>query len=100
MNRLPLVLEPEAEADLLDAFEWYERQRTGLGHEFIDCVDDVLERISESPQLYAPTYCGVRQAFVRRFPYVVCFLIEADNISVIAVMHGRQDPREWQSRLR
>jgi hypothetical protein len=42
----------------------------------------------------------VRQALVRRFPYVVCFLIEAERISVIAVIHGRRNPRVWQSRIR
>jgi plasmid stabilization system protein ParE len=97
--RLPLVLEPEAEADLLEAFEWYEKQREGLGREFIECVDDALEQVAGNPELYAISHRGVRQALVRRFPYVVCFLIETERISVIAVLHGRRNPRLWQTRL-
>jgi hypothetical protein len=29
-------LRPEAEHDLAESAAWYEQQRTGLGHEFLD----------------------------------------------------------------
>lgn len=99
MMRLPLALEPEAEADLLEAFEWYEKQRDGLGREFMECVDDALEQVANNPHLFAITHRGVRQALIRRFPYVICFLIEPDRIAVIAVIHGRRNRRLWQSRI-
>lgn len=100
MNRLPLSLEPEAEADLLEAFEWYEKQREGLGAEFMECVDDALVRISHQPELHAPGYQGVRQTLIKRFPYIVCYLVEPEAIAVIAVFHGRRDPTEWQARVK
>ena len=39
-------LRPEAEEDLADASAWYEEQRQGLGHEFLDEVlnDDFEHR--------------------------------------------------------
>jgi plasmid stabilization system protein ParE len=100
MMHQPLVLEPEAEADLLEAFEWYEKQREGLGREFFECVDDALERVANNPGTYAISHRGVRQALVRRFPYVICFLIEPERIAVIAVLHVRRNPRLWQTRLK
>lgn len=100
MNRRSLSIEPEAEADLLEAFEWYEKQRAGLGAEFMECVDDALERISRQPELHAPGFQGVRQTLIRRFPYIVCFLVEHEAIAVISVFHGRRDPTEWQARVR
>ena len=33
-----LIVQPEAEADLAEAFGWYEGCRVGLGHEFLDEV--------------------------------------------------------------
>jgi plasmid stabilization system protein ParE len=100
MKSWPLSLEPEAEADLLEAFEWYERQRIGLGAEFMECVDDALERLSRQPELYALGYRDVRQTMVKRFPYVVCFLVESEAISVIAVFHGHRDPAGWRDRIK
>jgi len=35
---LPLIVNPEAEADLADARAWYEGQRAGLGDVFLDRV--------------------------------------------------------------
>jgi len=34
-----LELQPEAEADLEEAYLWYETQRSGLGRELIECVE-------------------------------------------------------------
>jgi plasmid stabilization system protein ParE len=99
MTELPIALEPEAEADLLDAYEWYESRREGLGREFIECVDSTLAIIGEGPKKYGLTHQGVRQALIRRFPYVICYVIEDRRVAVIAVMHSGRDPQQWQSRL-
>ena len=48
----------------------------------------------------AVTYRTVRQTLVRRFPYVVCYTFEAEEVCVIAVFHGHRDPSDWRSRAR
>jgi hypothetical protein len=45
---LPLVVRPEAQADLLEARDWYDRQRNGLGQQFVDAVDELFDRIRRS----------------------------------------------------
>ncbi len=94
----PLLVSPEAEAELVQAFSWYEEQRSGLGHEFVLCVDDAFERIRQNPLAFTQTYKSIRQALVRRFPYVVCYTFDADSIDVLAVFHGHRDPYEWKRR--
>jgi toxin ParE1/3/4 len=42
----PLIIEPEAERDLLGAFHWYESRRPGLGLDFLLRVQAVFDRIS------------------------------------------------------
>jgi plasmid stabilization system protein ParE len=94
----PLLLSPEAQADLLEAFDWYEGQRPGLGSEFFAEVARVLQRIEDGPFGYAVVQGDTRRAVVRRFPYSVFFIVDPDVIDVTAVMHGRRDPRRWQAR--
>ncbi len=94
-----LVIQPEAEADLDEAYRWYEKQRSGLGSQFIECVEAVLDRISERPELHAVVYRTVRQTLVRRFPYVVCYVLEGHCVDVVAVFHGQRDPASWKSRV-
>jgi len=38
---------------------------------FLLCVEEVLERIDRTPELYVVVYRDVRRAFTRRFPYAV-----------------------------
>ena len=94
-----LVLQPEAEADLNEAYRWYEAQRPGLGAEFIDSVEAVFERIRRTPESRAVVYRDVRQTLVRRFPYVVCYVFQENQADVVAVFHGHRDPTVWKSRV-
>lgn len=93
-----LIVRPEAEQDLVEGRDWYERQRQGLGLEFLNEVDEVFDRIRKSPGLYAVAYRGVRPARLDRFPYVTYFRILDDVIEVIAVQQGSRHARRWQSR--
>ncbi|HXQ27925.1 MAG TPA: type II toxin-antitoxin system RelE/ParE family toxin [Gemmatimonadales bacterium] len=93
-----LSLEPEAEADLSEAFSWYEDQHPGLGSEFLAEVARVLELIEQAPGRYPIIRGQMRRALVRRFPYAIFYVIDPDLIAVTAVMHGRRDPRRWQTR--
>jgi len=66
-----MIIRPEAEADLVKARDWYERQRAGLESEFLLCVEEVLERIGRTPEMYRVVHHDVRRAWTRRFPYAV-----------------------------
>lgn len=61
-----MVIRPVAEVDLVTARAWYERQREGLGAEFILCVEEALERISRMPAMYAIVYWDIRRVLTRR----------------------------------
>lgn len=94
----PLVIRPEAEADMSVARDWYNAQQDGLGLEFLDAIDAVFARIQETPELYAPEYKGVRRAGLSRFPYVVYYRLVGETVEVIAVLHGSRGPGLWRSR--
>jgi plasmid stabilization system protein ParE len=93
-----LLLEPEAQADLLTAFNWYEAQRVGVGSEFLAEAALVLERIEQMPEAHAIIRGQTRRALLHRFPYAVFYVFDPDVIAVTAVMHGRRDPQRWQER--
>ena len=96
--KLPVVVWPEAEADLLTARDWYDQQRQGLGDSFAAAAEELIARIKASPELYPAASHGVRFGKLRRFPYVAYFRVLEDRIEVLAVLHGRRDPRVWQER--
>ena len=94
-----MIIRPEAEADVVTARAWYERQREGLGSAFLLCVEEVLDHIDRTPGLYPVVYQEVRRAFTRRFPYAVYYRVADDDVVVLGILHTRRDPQEWQSRV-
>jgi plasmid stabilization system protein ParE len=95
---LRLVVRPEAEQDLREARDWYDRQRPGLGGEFLTSVEEMFDRLCDSPQLYAVGYKGVRPARLTRFPYIVYYRTTDGVVEVLAVLHGNRHPRMWRTR--
>ena len=49
-------LRPDAETDIEEAAKWYEKQREGLGDEFLDEVLNALETVSDNPHMYAEVH--------------------------------------------
>lgn len=94
-----LFVRDAATADLEEAADWYDARRLGLGGEFLRAVRAVFAGMAREPQQYAVARDELRRARVRRFPYVIYFVVEPDAVVVLAVLHGRRDPRVWQSRV-
>lgn len=61
-------------------------------------VAEVLEVIEATPLRYPVVFRDVRKARVGRFPYVVYYVPLTEVTVVIAIIHGRRDPRRWQER--
>jgi plasmid stabilization system protein ParE len=97
---LPLSLRPEATDEIQEAFRWYERQRPGLGFEFLQAVRETLAKIEEAPQRYPRIRGEARRALLPRFPYSILYVAEPERTVVFACYHGKRDPRRWYARYR
>ena len=75
-----LIVRPEAEAELAQAFEWYESRIPGLGLDFIRAVDRLFNSILRNPLMYPVVYKTVRRGLTRRFPYEAFSLVEPDTV--------------------
>ena len=88
---------PHAEAEAVETRDWYEGRRHGLGAEFRAALEETVDRIVSNPFMYPRVHGDTRRAVLERFPYAVYFRLTGEDIVVLAV-HGRQNPRRWQSR--
>ena len=90
---------PQAELDVSDAAAWYEQRRAGLGGEFLDELDSVLQRVINNPSQFPKIKNQIRRALLHRFPYAVYFDVTGETLELIAVLHQRRDPRTWEKRI-
>ncbi len=100
-----LQVHPKAENELRSAARWYEKQRAGLGLEFLATVDAGMARIESSPKSLPrlETWKGdgdIRRLVLPRFPYVIVFELIDDLINVWSIGHSSRKPGYWKSRRR
>ena len=96
---MPILVRPAAAADVDEAFLWYERQRAGLGNEFLAAVQSALDDVVTHPTRYPVILRDTRRVLVRRFPYGIFYRLYGEAVVVVACMHGRRDPKQWRSRM-
>ncbi len=89
---MKLYYTDRARNDLEIAFEWYEKQRRGLGYEFLDCVEVTVKDIRIFPEMYNICYSKFRRCLTRRFPFSIFYSIEGKEIIIHSVYDNRQDP--------
>ena len=98
MTRYALVADPQADLDVDATVRWYERQRPGLGLDFLGELRAAYTRIVTGPLGYQDMGRGTRRALLKRFPYAVYFVVGDDVVAIVAVLHASRDPAEWQRR--
>ena len=81
-----------AKEDIEISFEWYEKQRIGLGFEFLDCLEVGIKEIIKNPETYGTCYTSFRRFLIRRFPFSIYYTIEQEGIVVHSIFDNRQDP--------
>lgn len=95
---LPVVFHPSVEADVADAYHWYEQRRPGLGDAYLAAIERAYNRLHttlESP----PVVHGdsVRRVLLLRFPYGVYFRLRENRVEVVAIEHSLLHPTVWHA---
>ena len=91
-----VVFEPPAQAEIAEAFAWYEEKSYGLGGEFLRVIAAAEEQLARNPEAFPPTLGRFRRLLVRRFPYALHFeVMENRSVSVLACLHHRRSPARW-----
>jgi plasmid stabilization system protein ParE len=95
-----LVVQPEAETDIVDAAVWYGDRSPAVCRRFLQTLEAALATIELHPLHYQTVYGQVRRMVLRGFPYALLYVASKDEVNVIACVHGRRDPKRWRGRVR
>ena len=89
-----LIVQPEAEEDAIVIFDDLEEVEPGLGHRFLDALDELYGHIEKYPFGSQKRYYEYRHGYMRRFHYRVVYLIEGELIWIYQIRHTRrkEDP--------
>ena len=87
------------DCDVRQAAAYYERRSPDIAIAFVDAIDDRTANVIASPSHFAIAFDSVRFARVRRYPYLVLFELDDDELRIYGVFHSASDPVKWRDRV-
>lgn len=93
------ILHEAADEEFQSAIEIYQAESQELAVRFYREVLATLVRIESHPKAWPRLRGTVRKCLVPGFPYKLLYVIEAERIFVVAVMHAKRQPGYWAERL-
>jgi toxin ParE1/3/4 len=94
-----ILLFEDAELELWEAVDFYEKKSPGLGLDFEYEIRHGLEIILGAPHQWPFHTVGTRRYILNRFPFSIIYLDPPDIIWVVAIAHQKRHPQYWQSRI-
>jgi hypothetical protein len=88
-----------AEEEMSEASVFYDAASSGLGNDFLDDVQQAIDRLREYPQAGKVATSRLRRMLLHRFPFSIIYSVETDLILVVAIAHHGRRPGYWQSRV-
>ena len=92
---ISVVFDPDAQAEFLEAVQYYEDCQPGLGRRFRMNVEAAVQGIAETPFRYRVLHAPFRRYLLPNFPYAIIYCIEPENILIMAVAHTKRKPGYW-----
>ena len=90
---------PDAEAELVEAIQYYENIEPGLGQDFTIEAYSAIQRAIAHPRAWAAFEDDIRRSLLNRFPYGILYSEDDDGILIVAVMHLHREPGYWMDRV-
>jgi len=91
---------PQATAEFDAAIDWYFERSPQAAEDFVYEVDRAIARIAENPSRWTEYLYGARKYLLQHFPYVIVYLVQGDQLQIVAVAHGRRRPGYWRERVK
>lgn len=88
-----------ARDELAEIKRYYNRQQQGLGNAFKKEAEAAAKLILERPLAWQVEIEPARRFLLNRFPYKMVYLVRADQIVVLAIMHQHRQPDYWVDRI-
>lgn len=84
---------PSAQTDLLDGFQFYEAQESGIGDYFLQCLMADIDALALYGGIHPKSYSSFYRTTSKRFPFSIYYQFDGDTATVAAVLDARRNPK-------
>jgi len=96
--KLKVILDPEADQDIEDEFNYLADHNTEAAFRFLKALDTTFEALAEMPRMGSPRQfknpqlVGVRMWPIQGFPNLLVFyLTTAESVQMLRLLHGARN---------
>lgn len=84
-----------ARNEILEAWQWYEDRKEGLGDRFINQIDLKIKQIIQAPERYPKKKKYFRETKIDVFPYLLIYKIAKRKkvVIIISLFHMSRNPK-------
>lgn len=93
---MKVEITPEAKADILRGYDFYEIQSPGLGDYFRRRILQDIDSLEDFGGIHEK-HLGFHRTVSKKFPYLIYYSVSVSLVTVIAVLDGRSNP-DWIER--
>ena len=94
-----IVLIPPADKELDDAINYYNEEIPGLGDAFYEEFIKAADLLSMFPNIWRKVGDNTRRAKIKKFPYLILYVVEKGDILITCIAHQHRDPRYYNQRV-
>ncbi|WP_438426249.1 type II toxin-antitoxin system RelE/ParE family toxin [Aquimarina macrocephali] len=89
-----LEIKEEANLEMIKAYLYYEKQQIGLGEQFLTHLDIYIDRIQTNPEHYPAKRPPYREAWIKKYPYLVVYEIIENKVIIYSIFNTWQNPKK------
>jgi plasmid stabilization system protein ParE len=89
-----------ASQDLLEGFNFYEQQVSGLGGYFLDSLFSDIDSLLIHAGIHPTYFHSYHRMLSKRFPFAVYYRIDGNEVLVYAILDCRKNPAWVRKRMR
>jgi plasmid stabilization system protein ParE len=86
--------------DLMEGFDFYERQEDRLGSYFLDSLFSDIDSLTIYAGIHPIYFKAYYRILSKRFPFAIYYRIDGNDVMVYAVLDCRRNPAWARKRLK
>lgn len=91
---------PEAQQELIEAYEWYEDRQPGLGEALKEDIEQALKLALNYPDAFPEATFGIRYIRLNRFhEYAIYYEPFKNGLLIYAFFHSKRNPKGLAVRI-
>lgn len=89
-----VIFKPIAVDDVALIKAWYKLQREGLEKNFVKELKSSINQLKQNKELFQIRYNDFRAVPLKKFPYLIYYIVQQNTIFVIAVLAAKQNQQD------